>query len=171
MSACRQSGGAEGSCAEAWEKKVATGTGAKGVPKQGEPDIHKYDFAKYDAKMADLDAKMKRVDDFIEVQEKVKADADAKEATEIREVLTKKYGKEKCDFVDDLDLQGLRAAKMSAEFMETKLKKDFDMNDKSDGVEYNQIAIIDDFEGYIDSKMEGVKSSKFGWGVSQDNGT
>jgi len=174
MSACRQSGGSEASCAETWTKKIETGTGAKGVPKQGEPDIHKYDFAEkekvIDSKMAELDAKMKKVDDFLEVQEKVIADAEAKEATEIREFLTKKYGKEKCDFVDDLDLPGLRAAKMSAEFMETKLKKDFDMHDKSDGVEYNQIQIIDDFEGYIDTKMEGIKKSKFGWGVTQEDG-
>jgi len=171
MSACQQAGGSPAGCEETWAKKVATGTGAKGVPKQGPPDVHKYDFSEYNDKIAELDAKMKKVDDFLEVQEKIKTDAEAKEATEIREFLTKKYGKEKCDFVDKLDLQGLRAAKMSAEFMETKLKKDFDMHDKSDGIEYNQIQVIDDFEGYIDTKMEGVKISKFGWGVTQEDGT
>ncbi len=169
MSACRQSGGSEASCSETWTKKVATGTGAEGVPKQGEPDIHKYDGVIKD-KISELDAKMKKVDDFLEVQEKAKADAEAKEATEIREFLTKKYGKDKCDFVDNLDLQGLRAAKMSAEFMETKLKKDFDMNDKSDGIEHNVIPIINDFEGYIDTKMSGLKVSKFGW-ASEGNDT
>ena len=162
MSACQQAGGSPAACEETWAKKVATGTGAEGVPKQGEPDIHKYDGILKD-KIAELDAKLKKVDDFLEVQDKVKADAEDKEATEIRDFLKSKWDKEKCDFVDSLSLEQLRASKQAYEFTEKKLKDDFDMNDKSPGVDFNTIQVINDFEGYLDTKMEGLKATKFGW--------
>jgi hypothetical protein len=118
-------------------------------------------------KIAELDAKLKKVDDFLEVQDKVKADAEEKETNEIRDFLKSKWGKEKCDFVDSLSLEQLRASKQTYEFTEKKFKDDFDMNDKSNGADFNTIQPINDFEGYIQTKMEGVKKSKFGWiGVS-----